>query len=108
ESGLVLVHVKQATSVGLGGLGQLQFLNQALAGAFYYATPDNHWADFHPFIPRWWVPDPSVLDAYYKGGSNLFTAGHLRGWAVPILVWTGFILLMVFCFPCLNTSLRRF
>jgi hypothetical protein len=107
QAELILIYAMQTTSVGLAGLGQLQFLNQALAGAFYYATPDNHWADFHPYIPRWWVPEPQVLDAYYKGGSSLFAAGHLRGWAVPILVWTGFILLMLFCFLCLNTMLRR-
>jgi hypothetical protein len=107
QAELILVYVMQTTSVGLAGLGQLQFLNQALAGAFYYATPDNHWADFHPHIPRWWVPERGVLEAYYKGGSSFFIAEHLRGWAVPILVWTGFILLMLFCFLCLNTMLRR-
>jgi hypothetical protein len=104
---LLLVYIMQTTSVGLAGLGQLQFLNQALAGAFYYATPSNHWADFHPYIPRWWTPDPAVLEAYYKGGSTLFTPAHLRGWAMPIVAWSVFILLLLTCFLCLNTMFRR-
>ena len=78
-----------------------------LGGAYYFVKPENKWAEFHPFIPRWWVPDPGVLPEYYAGSSTLFTAAHLRGWAVPILVWCGFLLLMLFCFLCLNTLFRR-
>jgi len=104
---LIVVYVMQTTSVGLAGLGQIQFLNQALGGAYYYATPENKWSQFQPLIPRWWVPDKAVLDTYYKGGDTLFTLEHLRGWAVPIFVWCGFILVMLFGFLCLNTMLRR-
>ncbi len=104
---LIFIYVMQTTSVGLAGLGQIQFLNQALGGAYYYATPENHWEKFFAYIPRWWVPDRDVLETYFKGGSTFFTLAHLRGWAVPILVWTGFILTLLFCFLCLNTMLRR-
>jgi hypothetical protein len=104
---LLCIYVIQTTSVGLAGLGQVQFLNQALAGAYHFATPENHWAAFQKYIPAWWVPNRDVLDAYYKGGSTLFTAEHLRGWIVPILVWSGFSLTLVFCFLCLNTLFRR-
>lgn len=104
---LILVYLMQTVSVGLAGLGQIQFLNQALAGAFYYATPGNGWAQFHPYIPRWWVPDPAVLPAYYRGNSTFFTAEHLRAWAVPIVAWSSFILLLLFGFLCLNVMLRR-
>jgi hypothetical protein len=107
QAELLFVYLMQSTSIGLAGLGQIQFLNQALGGAFYYATPENHWAAFFPYIPRWWVPDQDVLKAYYRGGSTFFTVAHVWGWARPICVWTGFLLLMFFCFLCLNTLLRR-
>ena len=107
QAELLIIYVMQTTSVGLAGLGQIQFLNQALGGAYYYAKPENHWAKFQPFIPSWWVPDKGVLDAYYKGNSTLFTLEHLRGWAGPIVAWTGFILLMLFAFLCMNTLLRK-
>jgi Family of unknown function (DUF6785)/Domain of unknown function (DUF6784) len=101
---LILVYAMQTTSVGLAGLGQMQFLNQALAGAF---MPGSDWSAFHPYIARWWVPDPAVLGDYYKGDSTFFTAAHVRGWIVPILAWSVFMLLMLSCFLCLNTMLRR-
>src|SRR5579862_5916191 len=104
---LIIVYVMQTTSVGLAGLGQIQFLNQALAGADHFSTPENRWREFHQYIPAWWVPNRGALDAYYKGGSSLFIAEHLRGWIVPILVWSGFILTLVFCFLCLNTLFPR-
>ena len=104
---LIFVYVMQTTSLGLAGLGQIQFLNQALGGAFYYATDENGWKRFHPDIPRWWVPDEEALSGYYKGNSTLFTLEHLRGWAVPILVWSLFLLLLLFGFLCLNTMLRK-
>ncbi len=107
QAELLTIYVMLTTSVGLAGLGQIQFLNQALGGAYYYARPENHWEKFHPFIPSWWVPNRNVLEAYYKGNSTLFTVEHLQGWAVPIFVWTGFILLMLFSFLCLNTLLRK-
>ena len=31
---------------------------------------------------------------------------HLRGWAVPIFVWTGFVALLWFTLICLNTIIR--
>ena len=104
---LLVVYIMQTVSVGVAGLGQVQFLNQALAGQMHYATPNNHWADWQRFVPAWWVPDPAVLPAYYHGGSTFWTLAHLRGWAGPILVWSGFILTLAFSFLCLNTLLRR-
>ena len=58
----------------------MQFLNQALAGAW---SPAQDWKAFYPYIPSWWVPDPAALPAYFKGGSTFFTPEHVRGWAVP-------------------------
>lgn len=105
---ILVVYVTLTTSVGVAGLGQMQFLNQALAGVYVHATPENDWANqLQPHVPSWWVPDPAVLPAYFKGNSSFFTPAHMRGWGVPILVWTGFIATLLFAFLCLNTLLRR-
>jgi hypothetical protein len=105
---LLLIYVLQTASVGVAGLGQLQFLNQALAGATVHARPENGWAQqLSRFIPPGWTPDPAVLDTYNRGNSTLFTAENLRGWATPVLLWTGFMLALLFGFLCLSVLLRR-
>ena len=104
---LLFVYVMQTTSLGVAGLGQLQFLNQALVGIYRPSPSDSQWKDYLPFVPRWWVPDPAVVPDYLKGNSTLFTLEHLRGWGIPFVVWTGFILVLYFSFLCLNTLLRR-
>ncbi len=61
---VLVVYVTLTTSVGVAGLGQMQFLNQALAGVTVYATPENDWATLlQPHVPAWWVPDPRQPDA---------------------------------------------
>jgi uncharacterized protein DUF6785/uncharacterized protein DUF6784 len=107
QAELLTAYVIQTTSVGVAGLGQMQFLPQALGGAFYFATPENRWADFHPLIPRWMVPPRDVLDAFYRGNSTLFTAAHLLGWARPMALWCLFILASAAAMLCLNSILRR-
>ncbi len=105
---LLLIYVMQSATLGVAGLGQLQFLVQVLPAPFHHATPENEWAStFHPHIPAWWVPPASVLKPFYEGNSSLFTASHLRGWAVPALVWSGFLLTLWWGFLCLATMLRR-
>jgi hypothetical protein len=104
---LLTAYVMQTTSVGVAGLGQMQFLIQALGGAFYFATPENRWSDFHHFIARWLVPRQDVLDAFYTGNSTLLTWGHICGWAGPMAAWCVFILAMAGAMLCLSTILRR-
>jgi hypothetical protein len=104
---LLTTYAMLTTSVGIAGLGQMQFLPQALGGAFHFATPENRWAEFQPLIPRWLVPAPEVLELFYKGNSTFFTRAHLLGWAVPIIAWSAFILALIGAMLCLNTMIRR-
>jgi hypothetical protein len=104
---LLFIYVMQTTSLGVAGLGQMQFLNQALVGIYRPSPADSEWKEYLRFVPRWWVPDPAVIPAYLKGNSTLFTPEHLLGWVVPFVVWSGFVLVLYFGFLCVNTILRR-
>jgi hypothetical protein len=101
------VYAMLTVSLGVAGLGGLQVLPQALGAVFYFAAPENGWADLHPLIPSWLVPDPSVLEAFYKGNSTLFTGAHLLGWALPAVVWSLFFLAMLFATFCLSVMIRK-
>ena len=51
-----------------------------ITGTFYYATPENQWADLvHPFLSDWMVVyDPVAVKAFYEG---------TKGSAIPYDVW---------------------
>ncbi len=108
QAELLTVFSMNAVAVCISGIGQMQFLTPILVGWMYYATPSNGWANrFFRFVPRWAVPDQSVVADYYAGRSTLLTPAHLLGWAQPVAVWTGFILVMMACLFCINVLIRR-
>ncbi|MCH8294021.1 hypothetical protein IH992_23315 [Candidatus Poribacteria bacterium] len=91
----------------IGGHTMMTFLIGTLAHPFRFATSENEWADlFWRYIPEWFVPNSNALDGYFEGDSTFYIARHLRGWLVPILVWTGFVALLWFVMICLNTIIR--
>ncbi len=75
---------------------------------FWYATPENDWeASFHRYLPMWLtVRDLNVLQGYYKGYS-FYSAKYIKAWITPVLLWTGFIFVMVFIMICINVVFRK-
>jgi hypothetical protein len=91
----------------LGGHTMMTFLIGALAHPFRFATPENEWAAlFWRYIPEWFTPQQDALDDYFEGDSTFYVIGYLRGWLVPIIVWTGFVTIIWFTLICLNTMIR--
>lgn len=108
QSELMFVYVMQIVSVGISGIGMMQFLVPTLGNALYedYARA-NGWKDlFYRAIPQHLVPNPEVLPRLYQGNASL-TPAYLMGWASPILWWTGFICVLLGCMLCLNVIVRR-
>lgn len=105
---LLTVYVMQAVSLGISGVGMTQFLCLGLGNVFHYADLQNRWAqNYQPLLPRWAFPDPAALPDFYGGQSTLFTSAHLRGWLSAVVVWSGFILVLLGVMYCLNALLRR-
>ena len=93
---LLTVYVMQAVSIGISGVGMTQFLCVGLGNVFHYADLQNRWAqNYQPLLPRWAFPDPDALPDFYGGQSTLFIGPHLRGWVSPVLVWSGFVLVLL-------------
>ena len=104
---LLTVYAMNAVAVPIGGIGMMQFLTPELVGWQHFATRENHWDTWQHYLPAWAVPDPAVIPAYYVGKSSLLAPGVLEGWAMPIAVWSGFLLLLLGCFYCVSALLRR-
>ena len=107
QAELMFVYVMQTVSIGISGIGMMQFLIPTLGNPYNFKNGANNWEElFFRAIPRHLVPDPDVLPKMYQGNSSL-SLTYLAGWASPIFWWTGFICVLLGCMLCLSVILRR-
>ncbi len=91
-------------SVGLTG-----YMLGAMAAPFYFATPENQWADyFHAYIPEWLAPRNThrILDTLFEGlppGMPI----PWDVWAVPVMCWMAFVTALFVASLCLAVILRK-
>jgi len=106
---LLTVYVMLAIASSLAGHDVLRVLIPMIPHAFWFATPENEWAElFHRYIPDWIaVKDLSILKDYYRGDSTFYISEYIKGWLTPVLWWSGFLFAMVFIMVCINSIVRR-
>jgi len=107
RSDLLMIYIINSVSIGITGLGMMQYLVTMICGASYFKTTDNGWASWSHLLRPWAQPKPEVITAFYDGHSSFFTAANIMGWASPILAWSCFIIMLLTCMYCLATLLRR-
>jgi hypothetical protein len=107
RSELLYLFIMLTAAGNIAGTGMMQFMVPMLGHIFYYASPANRWAQFHPYVPTWLVPDQSVLPGYYEGQTTFFTAAHIQGWLHPLVTWSAFMFVFVGFTLCLSLLLRR-
>ncbi len=91
-------------SVGLTGY----FLG-AIAAPYYYAAPENQWADyFHPHIPEWLAPTNvnGTLDDLYIGLAPGMSIPW-SVWYVPLACWMALVTALFVSSACLSVILRK-
>jgi hypothetical protein len=106
---LLVIYIMLSIASALCGHDFIEILASYIGHAFWFATTENKWAElFHWAVPDWIaMKDRDVLRGLYLGQSSLYTAHNLLAWAVPVLVWTGFICVLVFMMLCINTIVRK-
>ncbi len=107
---LLLIYAMLAIGTAMCGHDLLQILPPMLAWPVYHAAePGSHWnALFAGVYPRWLtLTDYSAARDFYQGNSTLYTAAHLRAWAVPAIVWVLFLCTLLVVLQCTNVLLRR-
>ncbi|MBM3947562.1 MAG: hypothetical protein FJ315_09250, partial [SAR202 cluster bacterium] len=104
---LGLVYSMLLVAVAIGGIGMVQFHVTGLPAVYYFAAA-NGWAALHDQIPWWFGPrDPEVVGAFFRGNSTVYQPHVLQEWAVPVLFWTGVLLVLAWTMLCLSALLRR-
>lgn len=109
NSEILIIYVMINMSSAMSAHGFMQLLIPIMGHAFWYATPENDWANlFYRYLPTWLtVQDKKALIDHYTGYSTLYTVEHLKAWIVPVLFWTGFIFVFVFLMICINVIVRK-
>jgi len=88
--------------------GLTGFMLGIIATPYYYATPENKWASFHPYIPGWIVP-PDMHHAM-RWFFNGLPPGETIPWSVwwiPLFWWATFIAAIIALCLSLSIILRR-
>jgi hypothetical protein len=97
------------------GLGRTFFIN--LTAPFQFATVENRWPEvLQPLLPGEWYPRaPGAIDALYNGliggrqmeWSEVLVRIPWDAWLVPLLTWSGFILLCYLVMVCMVSLLSK-
>ena len=90
------------------GLGLGSFLIGIIAAPYYYASPENQWAEYlHPYIPSWIGPsDSESVRAVFEG----LPPGHAApydAWVAPAIWWFLFITALFSASLCGLVILRK-
>ena len=105
---LVLIYCMLLMAVTVPTWGLMFFLIGTLVYPFYYATPENNYAElFYDSIPGWMVPaDIEAITDYYEG----LPQGAAIPWSVwfePMAYWLALIVAMGFMLICMSAILHR-
>ena len=106
---LITIYVMLCMAGGLAGHDTLQLTIPAVPYAFWFATPENEWADMIiPYIPRWLVvSDKNIMRGFFEGDTSFYTKEIMGAWLGPTLWWTAFIIALGMIMICLNVIVRK-
>jgi hypothetical protein len=105
---LVLVYCMLLMAVTVPTWGLMFFLLGTMVYPYYYATPENGYAElFHDHIPSWMVPqDLEAISHYYEGLPKGATINWWV-WIEPLAYWFSLIMAMGFMLFCVSSILHR-
>ena len=88
--------------------GLTGFMMGIIATPYYYATPENNWASFHPYIPGWIVPpDEHHAMRWFFNGLPPGETIPWHVWWVPLVWWFSFVAAIIGICMALSIILRK-
>ena len=89
---LVVIYAMMVAASAIPSTGVTAQLVPFLAGVYYYATPENNWAELlHPHIQPWLAPQDPMAVKYFYEGLPQEVAIPWGVWLVPLLAWASFL-----------------
>ena len=95
-------------AVGIPSTGLMRTALSPMVAYKYRATTENDWEHlFHQYIPQWRVvQDQKAILSFYEG----LLPGELVPWSAwlkPVLIFSGYVLILYFVMACLSVLLRK-
>jgi hypothetical protein len=105
---LIVIYVILGIGSSLAGHDTIQVLTPQIVCPFEGATPENKWEElFQPYLPRFlFVTDESIYQGAFLGSSTLYRWDRIVAWGKPVLIWSSFIVVLLFMMLCFNAILR--
>jgi len=109
RSELLMIYTMICMGSTVGGHGFMQLLIPMMGHVYWFATPENDWANLIvPYIPSWMgITDRNALRNHYRGESTFYTFENFYAWLIPILAWSAFVLAFVAVMLMINVLIRR-
>lgn len=105
---LTIVYIMMIVATSIPTMGLTEYLLPIPTGGFYYATPENDWANLiHPYIPGWMYPQSEEAIKYFYEGMPRGASIPWRVWMKPLFYWTLLVLALYFVMMCMMVILRR-
>ncbi|OIN96161.1 hypothetical protein AUJ66_07220 [Candidatus Desantisbacteria bacterium CG1_02_38_46] len=105
---LLTVYIMMIIACTIPTMGLTFYWLPMMPAAFYYATPENKWAEILlPHIKGWLTPkDPLVLKYFYEGAPR-GTGVPWNAWIMPLFFWGLFLVSLYFVMTCMMVILRK-
>ncbi|MHB1462992.1 MAG: DUF6785 family protein [Armatimonadota bacterium] len=100
---LISIYVIVTMATVLAGMGMLQFIITTLPAGYHYGLVSKDIATVTKSFPAWAMPNSTVTEAFYKGNSSV----PWSAWALPLTIWGGFLMIMVWTMYCMNAMFRK-
>ena len=106
---LLMIYMMNCMGSAVSGHGFMQLLIPLMGHVYWYASPENEWAELiWPHVPSWMgVSDSVALTAHYRGESTFYLGAHFHPWVIPVLTWTAFIFVFLSVMLLINVLVRR-
>jgi hypothetical protein len=105
---VLLVYVMALVAAGIPSFGWTGLLIPYFAGPFYFATPENNWAQIlHPHLPKFLFPQQKETVVWLYEGLPKGVPIPRQDWLLPLAMWTLFVVCVYMVFFCLSALVRR-
>ena len=103
---IIVIYNVVIIAISMSSIGMIRYFLPVLTAPFYFATPENEYHMFNKHLPDWFVvSDARAIKESYEGSVD--GSVPWGAWAVPILIWSVFFIVLFWTMLCVLVIFRR-